>query len=372
MFTWRYRCDGADAGPATSPKWHCPIHEEPLDIAGPNSVDLIDLSAVGIRRYLPLLPVDSERFSSLGGGMTPILRGTLAGMPVTFKLDSLLPTGSFKDRGAAVAVAHLASCGVTKIVVDSSGNAAASMAAFAAANRIECAVYAPSSASPAKLVQARAYGATVFAVEGSREAVAAEAQCASSEDASSFYASHNWSPVFAEGVKTWAIEVWEQLGAKSPDTVFVPTGGGSALVGAHRGFSATGTLPRIIAAQPAACAPLVAAIETGAQRIEPAVPNDTLAEGARIGNPPRGKLLLEAVRSSSGSAVAVSEQGLVEALRALWSQGIYAEPTAALGAAAFITMARNGQVDGSQTNVILITGAGLKATDTIRDILNEQ
>jgi len=369
MFSWRYRCGTHDLGPIDQPLWRCPDSDLPLELDGPNDANAIDESATGIRRYAPLLPVDPDRFVTLGAGMTPLVEGELAGRPVLFKFDALLPTGSFKDRGAAVAVAHLAACGIRKVILDSSGNAAAAMAGYAAANDIECIVYAPEAASPGKLVQARAYDATVKTVSGSRDDVARAAQGAARSQTDAFYASHNWSPFFAEGVKTWALEVWEQLGRRAPAAVFVPTGGGSALLGAYRGFQATGQVPRIVAAQPAACAPLVTALDLDAADIMPATIGETIAEGARISNPPRGRLLLDAVRNSHGAGVAVTESELRGALRALWSQGLYVEPTAALGAAAFIRFALDNRLQDDGAHVVLITGSGLKATEAIGELL---
>ncbi len=341
---------------------------EPLEIDGPNDIEMIDRSVSGIARYAPILPVDPANFLTLGAGQSPLIEGTLAGQSVFFKLDSLLPTGSFKDRGAAVSVSLLASNNAQRIVVDSSGNAAAAMSAYCAAHGIECVVYAPASASPGKLIQSQAYGADVRLIDGPREAVASAAQKAGEADEGARYVSHNWSPVFAEGVKTWAVEVWEQLDQQTPDRVFVPTGGGSALVGAFRGFQATGVLPRIIAAQPAACAPLASAFELGERHLVAAIPGETIAEGARISAPPRDQILTEALRVTNGAAVAIEENELIAALRDLWNQGIYVEPTAGLGAAAFIRAATRGD-DLTGTNVILITGSGLKSTDAIGTLL---
>jgi threonine synthase len=342
---------------------------EPLEVTGPNDAKMIDRTVSGIARYAPILPVDPENLLTLGAGQTPLVEGTIAGQSVFFKLDSLLPTGSFKDRGAAVSVSLLASNNARRIVVDSSGNAAAAMSAYCAAHGIECVVYAPASASPAKLIQSQAYGAEVRLIDGPREAVASAAQAAGEADAAARYVSHNWSPIFAEGVKTWAVEVWEQLGQQAPARVFVPTGGGSALVGALRGFQATGVLPRIIAAQPAACAPLATAFELGERHLAAATPGETIAEGARISAPPRDHILTEALRMTQGAAVAIEENELIAALKELWNQGIYAEPTAGLGAAAFARAAMRGD-DLAGTNVILITGSGLKSTDTIGTLLS--
>lgn len=367
MLTWRYMLDGQTLAPLTDPIWHGP-DREPLEIDGPNDVATLDSSAPDLSRYAALLPVEPTRFVTLGAGMTPLVPGKLAGRDVVFKLDSLLPTGSFKDRGAAVSVAHLQTIGVRRVIVDSSGNAAAAMSAYSAALGIECVVYAPATASPGKLVQSRAYGSEVVLVDGSRDDVAAAAQVAANESPDCSYVSHNWSPIFAEGVKTWALEVWEQLGRRSPERVFVPTGGGSALVGANRGFSATGSLPEIVACQPASCAPLVGAFNRGNQNIAAVEPGPTVAEGARISDPPRDAILMDVLEASGGRALAIEEHEILSALTALWRQGIYAEPTAALGAAAFVQTAERGE-ELVGTNVILITGNGLKTTEAVREIL---
>jgi threonine synthase len=301
--------------------------------------------------------------------MTPLVLGRLAGHDVWFKNDALLPTGSFKDRGATLLVSHLRSLSVARVVVDSSGNAAASMSGYCAAAGLECIVFAPLATSPGKLVQSRAFGARVELVAGTREDVARAAQEAVTADSSSIYASHNWHAVFVEGVKTWAIEVWEQLDGRVPSAAFIPTGGGSALVGAWRGFhAAPGPLPALIAAQPAACAPVVAAFERAEKTVTPVTPGSTIAEGARIGAPARGRQILAALRESGGWAQKVDEATLIATLRELWGQGLYVEPTAALGAAAFVLACREGRAIPTGDVVIYLTGSGLKATETIANL----
>jgi len=299
--------------------------------------------------------------------MTPLIAGSLAGRPVWFKCDHLLPTGSFKDRGAAVLVTHLKQLGIEHIIVDSSGNAAAAMAGYCAASGLQCTVYAPAATSAGKLVQSRAFCASVHLIEGDREAVANAAQVAAASSASAFYASHNWHPVFVEGVKTWALEVWDQLGDRAPGVAFVPTGGGSAFVGAWRGFRES--LPALVAAQPAACAPVYAAWRANAKTVAAQTPGTTIAEGTRIGAPARGHQIMAAIEQSGGWAAAVSDQEIVDALRALWAQGLYVEPTAAVGAAAFVQAVATERLAEDAEAVVLLTGNGLKATDIIARLL---
>lgn len=372
---WSFRCERCGASePLDTYEWRCPSCGGAFEIGSGPALDVDDIvhDDATLWRYASVLPVPGACRVSCGEGMTPLLKGTLAGYDVLLKNDSLLPTGSFKDRGASVLVAHLRRTGVRRVIVDSSGNAAAAMAGYCAAAGIDCTVYAPSSTSMGKLTQSKAFGATIVLVDGNRDAVASAAQEAAARDRSARYASHNWNAIFVEGVKTWAIEVWEQLGRRLPRAIFSPAGGGSAFVGAHRGFGAIGgTLPAHVACQPAACAPIARAVERIADTIEPVTPGDTIAEGTRIGSPARQIQILRAVRESGGWAQAVSETQIIRAMRDLWSQGIYVEPTAAVGAAAFIDAVESGRLAQTEDVVILLTGTGLKATDTISRVLGQ-
>jgi threonine synthase len=373
MTTWIYSCERCGRQePLETRAWRCPACGGAFALTGPDRLapEAIDQLDRSLWRYAAMLPVGAEHARSLGEGMTPLIAGTLADTAVWFKLDAMLPTGSFKDRGAVVLVAHLRRLGLTRLVLDSSGNAAAAMAGYGAAAGLDVTVYAPATTSPGKLVQARAFGATVIPVAGTREDVARAAQDAVAADPTAFYASHNWHPIFVEGVKTWALEVWEQLGQRLPAAVFVPTGGGSAFVGAWRGFASLGdTLPALVAAQPAACAPVVSAYTANATDITPVAPGATIAEGTKIGAPARGRQILAALHASGGWAEAVGEDQLVETLRELWAQGLYVEPTAAVGAAACRAYLARGGQRPARPLVVLLTGSGLKATETIGTLL---
>lgn len=372
MENWSYSCESCGhTEPLETEHWRCPACGSAFGIDGPNRLDpeQIDPMAPGLWRYGHLLPVEPTHAVSLGEGMTPLIPGKLAGLDVRFKLDALLPTGSFKDRGAALLAAHLKRIGRRRVIVDSSGNAAAALSGYSAAAGLECSVFAPTTTSPGKLVQSRAFGASVTLVDGNRDDVARAAQEAAARDESACYASHNWHPVFVEGVKTWMLEVWEQLGGRQPSLCFVPTGGGSALVGAWRGLQALPGQPaRLFAAQPGACSPVVDAIERDGP-IQPVMPGSTIAEGTRIGSPSRGRQILAAIQETNGGALAVSELEIVETLRELWGQGLYVEPTAAVGAAACRQMVLAGDSLPDSEIVVLLTGSGLKATETIEKLL---
>jgi threonine synthase len=325
-------------------------------------------------RYAAALPVNADGAVSLGEGMTPLVDGAIDGTTVSFKLDGLMPTGSFKDRGATVLLTHLRTQGADRAVEDSSGNAAAAIAAYAARAGIACSVYAPAHASPAKLVQAAAYGATVQRIEGSRDDVAAAAAAAATSPGAT-YASHNWHPFFIAGVTTWALEVWDQLGHRAPDNIVVPVGGGSMLLGAYRAFTMLGNggeidrLPRLFAAQAAACAPIALAAQNSCPDPSPVHRQPTLAEGIVISEPIRGRELLAAVRATDGGGVAVTEEEIATTLRDLARQGLYVEPTSAVAAAATRRLLANGNIDPTDTTVVMLSGHGLKATEAISKLL---
>src|SRR5581483_4317713 len=172
----------------------------------------------------------------LGEPTTPIVETTWDGATVAWKLEASLPTGSFKDRGSAVMVAGLAADRARSVTIDSSGNAGASVAAYCARAGLACRIFAPATASPAKLAQIEAYGAEVELVPGPRSAAADAARAAAVDGV--VYANHGWSPFFVAGTQSFAFELWEQLRGRTPDAVVVPVGAGTLLLGVCRGFAA--------------------------------------------------------------------------------------------------------------------------------------
>ena len=290
------------------------------------------------------------------------------------KLEGGLPTGSFKDRGTAVTVAWLRAQGVREIVVDSSGNAGASFAAYAARAGMRLRLFVPADASPAKLLQARAHGAEVVPVPGPRSA-AGEAARAALEGAGPdvAYGSHMWQPAFLAGTATFAYEVFEQLGRRAPDVVVAPLGGGTLLLGVHLGFTRLreagliDRVPRLVGVQSAACAPLAQAFRAGEPDAAAVTPGQTIAEGIRIDRPPRSRQILAAIRDTGGEIVEVTDDEIRASLRTLLSQGIFVEPTSA---AAHAGLARSAIArDASGTVILAMTGHGLKSTGPIGEIL---
>jgi threonine synthase len=365
--------------PLDTPRWcgegGAPLLLTPLPGIGP---DAIDRATRSVWRYRAALPLACDAPITLGEGCTPLLPSRFAGAPVMLKCEWFMPTGSFKDRGASVMLSLLRAQGVRSVLEDSSGNGGAAVAAYAAAGGMTATILTPESTSPAKTVQARAYGATVELVPGNRQATAEEARRRGDDRSAGapFYASHNWQPFFLQGTKTLAYELWEDLGFRAPDNVVMPCGAGSTVLGCEIGFSellragAIETLPRLFAAQPANCSPIAAAFIDRAEDTVPFAATPTIAEGTAIAVPIRGPEVLGALRATRGGAVAVPEDEIRQATRALALAGIYVEPTSALAAAAFARLLSSGAVTPEQTTVVVLTGTGLKATPLIADLLS--
>lgn len=329
-----------------------------------------DLEGRGVWRYSPFLPEVPP--VSLGEGGTPLLPSTRLGadlgVQLLFKLEHLNPTGSFKDRGAAVMVAVLGERGARKLGDDSSGNAGAALSAYAARAGIPAVVFVPASASGPKLRQIEALGAEVVRVPGPRPAATAALEQACAADPELTYASHNASPYFLAGLRTLAYEIVEDLNLHPPDHVVVPIGGGGLYLGLFYGFSDLRELrwlervPKIHGVQAEACAPIARAYE--AQEAEPVAVElgDTVAEGARIPNPVRGAEVLWALEACRGQAVAVTEEEILHAQGILARrEGIYVEPTSALALAGLFRLVKAGAIRNGETVVIPLTGSGLKA-----------
>lgn len=332
----------------------------------------IDRDDRSVWRYAKALLVDRRDAVTLGEGGTPLLAGEWHGVPVRYKLEYMMPTGSFKDRGMTVMVSYLRSRGLERVLEDSSGNAGASLAGYAAAAGMQCRILVPESASYPKIAQIAAYGADVVTIRGSRQDVA-EAAVAQSDEI--FYASHNWQALFVEGTKTLAYELWEQCGFRAPDHVIVPLGYGSNILGCARGFEElvrNGELPRmprLHGVQAARCAPYYDAYRAGGDTLVATEVQPTIAEGIASSRPTRVKEVLDAVRNTDGRIVAVSEEEIVSALGALARKGYYVEPTCAAAGAGLTQLIDEGLVRPDETTVLVLTGSGLKSSERIGQVL---
>lgn len=325
-------------------------------------------------RYREALPLENdENIVSFGEGLTPLTPFRLGGREILVKQDQLFPTGSYKDRGAALLISKVKELGVHEVVEDSSGNAGCAIAAFCARAGIECQIFVPASTSAAKTAQIAMYGARLALVPGSREDTAQAVLAAAERQ---YYASHSWNPFFFQGTKTWAFEVWEQLNWTAPDTLILPVGNGTLLLGAYIGFRellAAGEIqrmPRIIAVQSEAAAPLAQAFWEHRDTVAPIQKQDTLAEGIAIAEPVRGTQILQAVRATGGEFVTVSDAEIVASLRDAGRQGAYIEPTAAATTAAASRYLENKPE--SELAVTVFTGHGLKSTEKVQKILHSE
>lgn len=356
--SWEWRCPGCHA----ALEYRADAKPFPDDLSG-RSYDMW--------RYSEALPAKAVQAPvSLGEGLTPVVRVDWRGIDVDFKLDFLNPSGSFKDRGSAMLISMLAADGVRAILNDSSGNAGSSMAAYAAYSGIECTIFTPAHASPAKLAQIEVYGANLVRVEGARQQ-AADA-CHEAIGDGRVYASHNWNPFFLEGTKTLAYELYEQYDGRLPEWLIVPAGYGSMALGAYRGFKdlvAFGKLnrmPKLGLVQAANCAPLVEAfqgdLDGPPKGWEPPYGGRTVAEGIAASKPIRGRELLEAVEKSRGLLLSVEEDDITDARKELAAKGIYVEPTSAVVPAAISKLRSEGTLGPGGSVIGVLTGTGLKAT----------
>ncbi|MET9323765.1 threonine synthase [Streptomyces sp. NPDC003038] len=349
----------ADAGTAT---WCCPACGGPWDLdftpdpasplepaAGPNS----------LWRYGSALPLPGAFSVSLAEGNTPMVPLTER---IQATLDYLMPTLSFKDRGAVMLAELARRLAPQRVVADSSGNAGTSMAAYCGRAGLSCEVFVPEGTSEKKTAQMRAHGAAVRVVSGGREAAAVAARAAADEPGV-FYASHVFNPYFLHGTKTYVYEVWEQLGGRLPEALVLPVGNGTLLLGAalaaeelaRRGVRP----PALIAVQAEAVAPLAEAFAAGARDAGPVEQRPTLAEGIAIPAPPRARQILAAVRNSGGTFLTVPDARLREAQHDLARRGLFVEPTAAACWAAVGPSSPADPLQG-RTAVLPLCGAGAK------------
>ena len=309
----------------------------------------------------------------LGEGDTPLVPlprwgGALGLRRVWAKLEGSNPTGSYKDRGMAVLASVARAGGATRLVEDSSGNAGAAAAAYAARGGMACTVYAPAGAPAAKLRQIRTYGADLVAVPGPRSAVADAARAAGSIPGA-YHVSHNDNPLFTVGNRTVAFELAEAARSLDPGGhpwhVVMPVGGGALYIGAAEGFArplvGDAPAPRLHGAQTTSCAPLATAFARGDADPATVTRIATVCGGIEIERPHRGRAILAAARTTGGTIIASDDADILAARDALARlEGLYAEPTSCAGAAALALLAATGAVGPDDLVVLVLTGTGLK------------
>ncbi|MFC1854086.1 threonine synthase [candidate division CSSED10-310 bacterium] len=312
-------------------------------------------------RYREAIPLQNEENRvSFEEGFTPLREYDFNGFPVLIKHDHLFHTGSFKDRGASVLISKIKELGITRVVEDSSGNAACAIAAYCARAEIGCQIFVPNNTAAHKVRQIAQYGAMLIRVPGTREDTASAALQAAEKD---FYASHSWNPFFLQGTKTFAYEVCEQLGWKAPDAVVLPAGNGTLLLGAFLGFNdvyqahLVAKIPKLIAVQAQNCAPLYKAFTAQMSEIPRIIQKQTVAAGIAIADPVRGKQIIQAVQKTQGHFITVSESEIKKSLLEMDKRGLSIEPTAAAtvaGISQYVSRAPSREVI-----VSVFTGRGI-------------
>ena len=345
----------------------------------------------GFDAFLPVGNDPADRVT-LGEGMTPLVdadRSDGGGSGpsndpgpwnAAFKLEYVFPTGSFKDRGATTTLTRANELGVERVVEDSSGNAGAAIATYAARAGIDAEVYVPADVKASKIRAIRRAGATPVRIEGDRADVTEACIAALGGEAGgdgdgndeggdgaspAWYASHAWNPAFFEGTATIAYEIACQRGWEAPDAVVTPLGHGTLFLGAYWGFRRLrragwiDELPRLYGAQAAGIAPVVEALH-GPEAADPGGEGNESADGIRIANPVRIDGIHEAIAETGGDALAITGSDAERELDRLHAAGFYTEPTCAVAPAALRKLRERGAIGDDEDVVVPLTGSGLK------------
>jgi len=335
-------------------------------------------------RYFELLPIiDKSNIVSINAGMTPLVRAEKLGKKIGLnnlyiKNDSVNPTFSFKDRPAGVAISKAKEFGLSSVGCASTGNLASATAAHAAKADFPCYIFAPSDIEHAKIAQALSYGANYIAVDGTYDdANRIAAQIGDSKGVG--IVNINMRSYYVEGSKTLAYEVAEQLDWQVPDQLIVPTGSGAMLNAICKGFEELETVSLIDkvskmhmnCAQPHGCAPIVNAFKNNSDDVIPVENPDTVAKSLAIGDPGDGRYVLKRLKQYNGIAQESNNKETLDAILLLArTEGIFTEPAGGVSVAVLKKMVEDGQIDKDETTVCYVTGNGLKATESIMEVLS--
>ena len=338
----------------------------------------IEAGPRSIWRYQALLPVDGDNPVSLGAGYTPLVRAERLGAELGLKDlwikdDTANPTGSFKDRVVSVALTKARQLGFKVAACASTGNLANSVAAHAARAGMASMVLIPSKLEKAKIMMTAVYGGEVIAVDGTYDDVNRLCAELTSERPSWAFVNVNVRSYYAEGSKTLAFEIAEQLGWQAPDHVVVPIASGSQLTKVAKGFSELGKVGllngepsvRISGAQAKGCSPVATAFQKNIDAIAPVKP-DTIAKSLAIGNPADGYYALDAIRSSGGSCASASDPEIIDAIKLLArTEGIFAETAGGVTIAVLAQLAQRGVIRPDERTVAIVSGHGLKTVEAL-------
>lgn len=351
-----------------------PVYDKDT-LRGTLTREAIEAGPASIWRYAALLPVEPPAQPRLAPGFTPLLAAprlarALGVGELYLKLDTANPTHSFKDRVVAVACQKALEVGATTLACSSTGNLANAVAARAAAEGIEAAVLCPVDLEPEKLSATAVYGATIYAVEGSYD------DCSRLTVELSFeldwaFVNVSLRSYYAEGSKTVAFEIAEQLGWCLPDAVVSPIASGALYSKVHQGFLelrelglVEGDQPRLYGAQAEGCAPVAAAFAR-ADKVQPIKP-DTLCRSLAIGSPADGDLALATAAASAGAIYAVAEDEIGPNMALLAeTTGVFGETATGVTLGALREAIRRGELGADDTVVLLVTGDGLKTPQPV-------
>lgn len=329
------------------------------------SRDDIRVNDFSLWRYENAYPIKKEELvATFGEGMSPLMKEVWDGYNIYVKNEAVMPTGSFKDRGVAMMINHLALKGVKIITEDSSGNAGASVAEYAAKAGMECNIYVPEGTSEGKVAQVISSGAKLHQIPGSRENTALAAQSV----IEGVYASHNWNPYFIEGVKSMAYEIWEQLDFSAPDSIVCPVGNGSIPLGLFQGFKELFSngeihnIPRIYGVQAHNCNTIYRTFYGLPEEFDA---KPTIAEGIALKFSSKRDEVVEAIRFSKGDMLEVMEEDIVETLKKTCKIGYFIEPTSATAFAGISQLINEEKINHNEKTVVIISGNGLKTSDKI-------
>ena len=334
-------------------------------------------------RYFELLPItDKSNIVSINAGMTPLVKAEKLGKEIGLnnlyvKNDSVNPTFSFKDRPAGVAVSKAKEFGLASVGCASTGNLAAATAAHAAKADLPCYIFAPSDIEHAKITQALSYGSHYIAVDGTYDdANRIAAQVGDSKGVG--IVNINMRSYYVEGSKTLAYEVAEQLNWQVPDQLIVPTGSGAMLNAICKGFEELETVSLVDkvsqmhmnCAQANGCAPIVNAFKKNSTDVVPVERPDTVAKSLAIGDPGDGRYVLKRLKQFNGIAEESNNKEILDAILLLAkTEGIFTEPAGGVSVAVLKKMVEQGQIDKNEITVCYVTGNGLKATESLMEVL---
>ena len=334
-------------------------------------------------RYFELLPIiDKSNIVSINAGMTPLVKAEKLGKKIGLnnlyiKNDSVNPTFSFKDRPAGVAISKAKEFGLSSVGCASTGNLASATAAHAAKGNFPCYIFAPSDIENAKIAQALSYGANYISVDGTYDdANRIAAQIGDSKGIG--IVNINMRSYYVEGSKTLAYEVAEQLDWQVPDQLIVPTGSGAMLNAICKGFEELETVSLIQkvsemhmnCAQARGCAPIVNAFKDNNTDVVPVENPDTVAKSLAIGDPGDGRYVLQRLKQYNGIAQESNNKEILDAILLLArTEGIFTEPAGGVSVAVVKKMVEDGKIDKDETTVCYVTGNGLKATESIMNVL---